>query len=331
MYASHYGLTKPPFDTTPDPGVVFMSEAHKEALSVLRYGVIERKQYLLLTGDVGTGKTTLLNMLINSLNDRVHHCLISNPSLSVSDFYRTLANGLDLPPPGQSKAQFLVDFGVFLRQCRRQNKRLLLFIDEAHVLSVRLLEEIRLLSNQAMQNQGVLSIFLVGQPELNQRLGHQRLLPLRQRIGMRFHLKAFDQDETISYINFRLRRAGATHTGLFTAQALTMIHKASRGVPRLINTLCDQALLTGFAENKAVIDTATIRDCVRELHIPGESTLLPLPKKQILPMWLRNRSAASLWAGLAALILALVGVVLWHDIFSRFSALTQHIRNITGL
>jgi general secretion pathway protein A len=293
MYTDYYGLSKNPFDLTPDPGVVFMSDSHKEALAILHYGVVERKGFLLLTGGVGTGKTTLLHLLIRSLGEKVHYCLISNPSLAINDLYYILAHDFSLSPYTNRKAKFLQEFTAFLEECRQRKERVLLIIDEAHVLSVKLLEEVRLLSNQGGQHSGILSIFLVGQPELNRHLGDARLLPLRQRIAIRFHLDPFDRDATASYINFRLRLAGAQRFDFFTAKAIDLIHEASLGVPRLINILCDQTLLTGFAESHPSIDAAMVRDCVRELHIPGEAGLLPLSRIQALmqrlSVWSRSK------------------------------------------
>lgn len=276
MYEKFYGLTSKAFDLIPDPEKVYMSEAHEEALAILRYGVIDRKGFLLLTGGVGTGKTTLLQLLVKSLDSKVHLCLIANPTLSLHEFYYYLAAKYGLREFEGNKAKFLLDFADFLKQCRENKERVLLIIDEAHVLPVELLEEIRLLSNQEYQDFGVMSVFLVGQPELNERLAHERLLPLRQRIGIRFHLQPFSEEETKRYILFRLGKAGVQRGDLFTDEAVSLIHTEGHGVPRLINVVCDQSLLTGFADGKTEIDATIVRDCVRDMHIPGEQTSLPL-------------------------------------------------------
>ena len=281
MYTKYYGLDRKPFDLTPDPRVVFMSEIHQEALAILRYGVISRKGFLLLTGDVGTGKTTLLQLLVKSIEATIHICLIVNPSLSADDFYYFLSSSYGLPKYDGNRAKFFLNFAEFLRQCQKKNERVLLIVDEAHVVSVDLLEEIRLLSNQDGEEIGVMSIFLVGQPELNDRLAHERLLPLRQRIAIRFHLQPFSNQETRNYILFRLRKAGARRLDLFSAEAVDLIHLESGGTPRLINILCDHALLSGFAESKPRITVDIARDCVEEFHIPGEKRLaLPEHKKK---------------------------------------------------
>lgn len=276
MYESFYGLTSKAFDLIPDPDKVYMSEAHEEALAVLRYGVIDRKGFLLLTGDVGTGKTTLLQLLAKSLDSKVHLCLISNPTLSLSDFYYYLAAKYGLREYEGNKAKFLLDFAEFLKRCRENQERVLLIIDEAHVLPVDLLEEIRLLSNQEYQEFGVMSVFLVGQPELNDRLADDRLLPLRQRIGIRFHLQPFTEAETKRYILFRLSKAGVQRGDLFADEAVRLIHQEGHGVPRLINVICDQSMLVGYAEEKTAIDAATVRECLKDMRIPGQQAA-PLP------------------------------------------------------
>lgn len=275
MYNSFYGFSRQPFNLSPDPERVFMSETHKEGLAILQYGVVAKKGFLVLTGAVGTGKTTLLQSLTKNLEGNVQCCLLNNPTLSRDEFLSYLAHKYDLPWEG-SKTLFLLAFSEFLKQCSERKERVLLIVDEAHVMPVDLLEEIRLLSNQDMTGGDIFSIFLVGQPELNDHLSAERLLPLRQRIGIRFHLDHFTPEATEQYIAFRLRSAGAKHLNLFTENALELIHTVSHGTPRLINIVCDHALLTGFAENKQVIDTAVIQECVDELHFPGESSPLPI-------------------------------------------------------
>jgi general secretion pathway protein A len=252
-----------------------MSDSHQEALAVLRYGVVGKKGYLVLTGEVGTGKTTLLETLLQSLDENIHLCLVSNPTLTRDEFFSLLARQFGLPWD-HNKAFFLLDFAEFLKECHAKGERVLLIIDEAHALNIELLEEIRLLSNQDAGRQDILSIFLVGQPELNEVMGSERLLPLRQRIGIRFHLKRFNREETHQYILFRLRKAGARHLNIFTEDAIALIYQVSMGTPRLINIVCDHALLTGFAKGKPVIDKEIIRECVKELQFPGEESPLPL-------------------------------------------------------
>ena len=275
MYTHYYGFSSPPFDLAPDPDVVYMSEAHQEALAVLRYGVVGKKGFLVLTGDVGTGKTTLLQALLHSLEEEMHLCLINNPTLSRDEFFSLLARSFDLVWEG-NKAYFLIEFAEFLKKARYDGQRVLLIVDEAHALNADLLEEIRLLSNQDVAGQDVLSIFLVGQPELNQLMSSERLLPLRQRVGIRYHLKRFSREETNQYILYRLRRAGTNHFNIFSEEAVTLIYQVSKGTPRLINIVCDHALLTGFSQGKPVVTAGMIRECVQELQFPGEGNPLPV-------------------------------------------------------
>ena len=282
MYKQYYGLLRNPFELAPDSEVLFLSETHKEGLATLRYGILSNKGFLLLTGGVGTGKTTLINVLVKSLKPAVKVCVLSNPILASTEFLYFIASKLGMPD-FKNKVKFLQDFSELLAKCVKNKEKILLIIDEAHVLPVKLLEEIRLLSNLAGDGRNVLSIFLVGQPELLDRLAHERLLPLRQRIGIRFHLVAFSLEDTVQYILFRLNRAGARNTGFFSEEAVKMIHQTTHGNPRLINTLCDHALLSGFSQEQLNIDDTTISECVRELHLPGDTTtfdLLPLTQSK---------------------------------------------------
>jgi general secretion pathway protein A len=291
MYKEYYGLSSAPFDLTPNPDLVYMSETHQEAMAILRYGVVGKKGFLVLTGDVGTGKTTLLQALVQSLDMEVHLCLINNPTLTRDEFFSFVARSYELSWE-QNKAFFLIEFAEFLQKCRQNNERVLLIIDEAHAMDEDLLEEIRLLSNQDKMGQDVLSIFLVGQPELNPLMGSERLLALRQRVGIRFHLEPFSLEETRQYILYRLRQSGARHLNIFADDAVSMIYQVSKGTPRLINIICDHALLTGFSQSDPVIKAPIIKECIRELQFPGEDTPLPLPttlkKRAYRPVQLRQ-------------------------------------------
>jgi general secretion pathway protein A len=313
MYKAYYGLSEKPFQLTPDSKVVFRSEAHQEALAILKYGVLSKKGFLVLTANVGLGKTTLLEALVDSLGDDVKLCLLNNPILYRDEFFSYLADKLDLPWDG-NKASFLIAFEEMLKDCYKQGVRVLLVIDEAHVLPIDLLEEIRLLSNLDVKGQDVLSIFLVGQPELNELMSDDRLLPLRQRIGIRFHLNPFDLAETKQYILFRLRHAGAKHLHIFSDDAINQIHQVSKGTPRLINIVCDHALLTGFAENKPVITGEIVQECIEELHFPGEETPLPLAKADKGVLGGRGRSLL-----VAAIVIVIIAALLLFETVPELS------------
>lgn len=267
MYTDYYGFSHKPFELTPDPDLIFMSETHQEAISVLRYGVLNRKGFLQLTGNVGTGKSTLLQSLIQSLEHNVHLCYFPNPNFTVEEFYYYLGAKFGLEEFDGNKAKFIISLGSFLQKCQANNEHALLIVDEAQILSLEVLEEIRLISNQeAHDTFGVLSIFFVGQPEFNVLLNHQKLLPLRNRIGISFHITPLTLADTTAYIQFRLRKAGRT-SALFSKHAFKAIHQATGGIPRTINILCDNALLEGFAEQRGIIDETIIRDCSRELRL----------------------------------------------------------------
>jgi general secretion pathway protein A len=334
MYRSFYKLRRKPFALTPDPKMVYMSEAHQEALAVLRYGVVGKKGFLVLTGDVGTGKTTLLQTLILSLEEEIHLCMINNPVLKRDEFFSMLARSYDLVWEG-NKAYFLIEFGEFLKKAYHDGERVLLIIDEAHALSVDLLEEIRLLSNQVVVGQDVLSIFLVGQPELNPLMGSERLLSLRQRVGIRFHLKPFSLEETKQYILYRLRRAGANNFNIFSEDAVAQIYQVSKGTPRLINIVCDHALLSGFSKSKAKINGQIIKECVRDLQFPGEKNQLPVAPE------LQDVRRIPLAVKISVIVLLLFGLLLLFELlpaarpYSLLGAVLpdtwlQHINKLSG-
>ncbi len=271
MYSKFYGLSHNPFELSPNPDLIFLSETHQEALSVLFYGVYNRKGFLQISGNVGTGKSTLVQALIRKLGNNVLICHIPNPNFTVSEFYYYISAKFGLDEFDGNKAKFILNLAEFLKNCREKDKFALLIIDEAQVLSLELLEEIRLLSNQEYTEFGVLSIFFVGQPELNVLLKHKKMEPLRNRIGIRFNLEPLTLDETDAYIQFRLRKAGRTLL-LFSQKAVQKIYEASGGIPRSINILCDNALVAGYAEQRGVIDEKIISGCVKELEQPDISS-----------------------------------------------------------
>ncbi len=271
MYRKFYGLTKKPFDLAPVGGLVYLSEAHQEGLAILRYGVIADKGFLLLTGGVGAGKTTVLNTLLEMVKSKVRVCVLNNPKLSRHEFFHYIGKKLGIPYKG-NKGQFILQFTKLLDRYAREGGKVLLIIDEAQVFPIDLLEEIRLLSNHS-NAKNVLSIFLIGQPELQDTLAHPRLLPLRQRIGIRYHIEPLAEKDTEHYISYRLSTAGAANASIFDAKAISAIHEASKGNPRLINIICDHALITGFSRDLTKIDRSIILDCLEEIRLKGEETL----------------------------------------------------------
>jgi general secretion pathway protein A len=271
MYRKFYGLSKRPFELTPVGDLIYLSETHREAIATLRYGVISDKGFLLLTGGVGTGKTTVLNNLLNMLKDKVRLCVLNNPTLDKNEFLHYLGGKLGISYTG-NKGEFILQFSNILDTCDRMKEKVLLIIDEAQVFPVALLEEIRLLSNLA-GDRNVFSIFLIGQPELQEKLAHPDLLPLRQRIGIQYHLAPLLKDDTAQYVSYRLNRAGADNPALFTPQAIDCIHDASRGNPRLINVICDHALIHGFSQDMPLIDRDVVLNCLKDIRLQGEERL----------------------------------------------------------
>lgn len=267
MYLSHYQLTCKPFQISSDPAFLWLGEEHKEALAVLKYGILDNKGFLLLTGDVGTGKTTLINALVNSLGSDVIVATVPDPDLSILDFFNYIAGAFGSDKRFQSKGEFLQYFYSFLDAAYRNGKKVLLIIDEAQRINHKLLEEIRVLSNIEKQSTKLLNIFFVGQDEFNYFLCEIRNRALRQRITINYHVDALDEKEIHYYIEHRLKVAG-TEKKIFSMDAVQEIMTYSGGFPRTINIICDHALLTGYVKGIQKIDRQIIRECAGELHIP---------------------------------------------------------------
>lgn len=302
MYRNHFGLLRKPFELTPDSNILFLGETHKEALSVLKHGVVSDKGFLLFTGGVGTGKTTLINVLSKTLKIPGYLCVISNPTLEIDDFFSYFAAQLGLLFDG-NKAKFLFLFTKLLEECKKNSRKVLLIIDEAHALPTDLLEEMRLLVNMAEEVKNVLSIFLVGQPELLTRLREKQLEPLCQRIAVRHHLDQLSQEDSWQYVFFRLSRSGAKNKNLFTEKALHLIYAATGGNPRQINILCDNALLAAFSRDKIAVDDMIIRECAAQLYIPGDRSAYYLPPEtSFWRPWI-------IWGVVGVLLLEGAGVV----------------------
>ena len=266
MYLSHFRLTQKPFQISSDPAFLWMSEKHKEALAILKYGIIDNRGFLLLTGDVGTGKTTLINTLINSLEKDTIVATIPDPGLGKLDFYNYLANEFNFNKDFETKASFLVHFRHFLNDAYDQGKKILLVIDEAQRLDNDLLEEIRLLSNIEKQQTKLLNIFFIGQNDFNNRLLKLENRAIRQRITLNYHIDPLTENEIGKYIVHRLSVAGAKQP-IFERSAIKHIFYYTKGFPRLINILCDHALLTAFVREKQKIGAEIIKECVKELRI----------------------------------------------------------------
>lgn len=298
MYHDHYGLVSGPFEMTPDPAFLYLGEVHREGLATLEYGVRARKGFVLLTGEVGTGKTTLLHALLSQLDRETLSAFIFNPRLETLDFFRVLFDEYGIQKECQSKAEYLLALNHFLIERLEQDLSTLLIIDEAQNLSPELLEEVRLLSNLETPRSKLIQIMLVGQPELGDMLTRPELRQLRQRISLRHELRPFEAAETGAYIEERLRLAGYTGKTIFKKPALRAIHELSNGVPRIVNALCDGALLLGFARDQQTVGADVIREVARDLALPirgaaPEPESQPKRKKGLRGLFKRNRRGKS--------------------------------------
>ncbi|EMS79481.1 AAA family ATPase [Desulfotignum phosphitoxidans] len=268
MYKSFYGLGTSPFQISTDPTFLWLGEKHREAIAMLKYGiqVDDHTGMVLLTGDTGTGKTTLINALFKSLDRTVIRAAIKNPSMSGIDFFNYIAASFGNNTLFVTKSRFLLGFEQFLNNAAAKKRKVLLVIDEAQVLTDALLNEIRLLGNFEKDGQSLIHIFLVGQQELREHLTRPANKALTQRITLNYHIEPLIPEETREYIQYRLQVAG-TSKPLFSSEAIQRVHRFSRGLPRQINILCDHALLTGYVKNLEQISGQVIDECAGELSI----------------------------------------------------------------
>lgn len=270
MYSAYFGLTENPFSLTPDPRFLFMSQRHREALAHLMYGMGERGGFVLLTGEVGTGKTTLCRSLLEQVPDGVEVALVLNPKQTALELVASLCDELNVSyPPATESLKVLIDLlNLHLLEIHAKGRRTVLIIDEAQNLSTDVLEQVRLLTNLETTTQKLLQILLIGQPELQTRMARPELRQLGQRITARYHLPPLLLNETAAYIQHRLEVAGCKRH-LFTKGTLPLVHRLSGGVPRLINTICDRALLGAYAKQRDRVNRRLVRKAASEVMGPG--------------------------------------------------------------
>ena len=249
MYLEFYGLAEGPFGLTPDPKYLFLSVGHKEALAHIHYGIEERRGFVLILGEVGTGKTTLIRHVLKRFGPDVKSVFLFNSSLGFEELLQAVLRDLEVPSPSHRRVDLIDALNEFLLQESQEGRRVVLIIDEAQNLSASVLEEIRMLSNLETARSKLLQIVLVGQPELGERLGQVSLRQLRQRIGLVAELKPLSRKDSVLYVKHRLKVAGAREN-IFTPLALRSVYRTSNGIPRLINVLCDKSLVLGYASNK---------------------------------------------------------------------------------
>ena len=266
MYLEYYGLKEPPFNITPNPRFLFFSAKHREAFNHLLYGIRERKGFVQLTGEVGAGKTTLCRALLEQLGPAFSTALIINPVMTADQLMKAIGMELNLQVQGMDRLETVAEINHFLLQQMAQNKDTVVIIDEAQDLTWDLLEQVRLLSNLETDERKLLQIVLMGQPELRDRLNDHSLRQLRQRITVRYHLNPLRRNEIGQYIQHRLQVSGANGAPYFTGGALWRIYNYSKGIPRLINAICDKCLLAGYVGQRKKIDFATVGRAQRELE-----------------------------------------------------------------
>lgn len=288
MYLSYYNLKRKPFQVSTDPKFLWLGQKHKDALATMTYGILYNYGYILITGDVGTGKTTLVNALIEDLGDEVVLAKINDPGLEALDFFNLILSTFKIVGRYTTKGTFLTAFNKFLQSCCANGKKVVLIIDEAQRLSPELLEDIRHLSNIEKE---ILNIVFVGQDEFNDRLLDERNRALRQRIGINYHIDPLTEEETKEYIAHRLEMAGSRGRK-FTVHAIREIFLFSGGIPRLINIVCDRALLSGYVKQQKLLGADIIRECGEELRLPGEG--IPVLGDEIEPHALATEEEVSL-------------------------------------
>jgi general secretion pathway protein A len=265
MYESFYGLNAKPFQLTPDPSFFFASKWHKRALSYLEYGLAQAEGFIVITGGIGTGKTTIANSLLEEIQDDIFAAQIVTPKLSPDELVKMVASKFDINVAGKTKADILKDLETFLFQLNQQGKRALLLVDEAQNLPLETIEELRMLSNFQSKGKPLLQSFLLGQEELQPILRAPNMEQFRQRIVASCHLSPLTDTDVKNYIEFRLYHAGWRGAALFTEGAYQKIFEFTQGVPRKINTLTDRILLYGFLEELRELDEAAVEAVVDEV------------------------------------------------------------------
>ena len=274
MYKKFYNLTRNPFEVSPDPYFFYPTSRHNEALALLNYGVLRRKGFVVVTGEVGTGKTLLVRCLLDSLTlHKVAFGYIYNPILSVQNFLEQVLTDLGLPAAARSKSEALSRLNSYLMKRSQENLTTALVVDEAQLLSHELLEEIRLLTNLETTSHKLLQIVLAGQPELDRKIDSHQLRQLKQRVGLRCSLLPLELKEVEGYIHRRLELAGAKgrEKTIFSNEAIIEIYLLSKGIPRLINTLCENSLMIGFGQQLSEITRDIVQEVASDFRL-DEST-----------------------------------------------------------
>lgn len=283
IYSSYFGLTEAPFNITPDPSFLYLSESHREGLAQLTYGINARRGFIVLTGEVGTGKTTLIQTLLHQLGEGTQTALIFSAISNPLDLLRYVCEEFKLVEAmGEAKDvhDHIYLLNEFLLQKYRDGENAVLIIDEAQNLSAEVLESVRLLSNFETTKEKLLQILLVGQPELNERLNTPQLRQLKQRVTLRHHLRPLSLPECQEYIANRLKHAGG-NSGIFTSRATEAVHQFAGGLPRLINVICDNAMINAYALDKKEIGPAFVQEVAEDLSLSGTANRLTASRREV--------------------------------------------------
>ncbi len=273
MYKQFFGLAANPFNVNPDPRYLFLTKHTEEALACLQYGIQSRKGFVLLTGEVGTGKTTLINKLLTWLrSQRVATAFIFNSRMDVREFLDYMMSDFQIPCESREKSQIVLQFNNWLLERYRAGETAVLIIDEAQNLSDDVLEEIRLMTNLETFTEKLLQIVLVGQPELEQKLKQPHLRQLRQRLTLRAKTHPLTLDETKNYVTQRLRIAGAGQNEIFNSAAIEAVHHHSNGIPRVVNLICDHCLINAFVDERKVITPDAVEIVARDFELNGNGS-----------------------------------------------------------
>jgi general secretion pathway protein A len=269
MYLDYYGLKELPFNITPDPRFLFYSVQHREAFDHLLYGIEQRKGFIELTGEVGSGKTTLCRAVLSNLSSKVKTALVLNPSVSGTQLLRAILNDFGIPVKKGDRLSYIEQLNSFLLEQTREGNNVAVMIDEAQDLAPSVMEQVRLLSNLETDQHKLMQIVLAGQPELRERLARPELRQLRQRIMVRCNLRPLTEEETGQYISHRLRVAGANGSVGFEPVAVRRVHEHAKGTPRVVNAVCDRAMIAGYVAQKKRVGVSEVDRALKDMESMG--------------------------------------------------------------
>ena len=276
MYEAFYGLKEKAFNLNPDPEYFYMSREHEDAYRHFEYAISESKGFAVITGEVGSGKTTLINYLLYKLELDIHIGLITNTNIPASQFLKAICREFEIDVDVREKVDIMEIFQDFLLERFAQNERVLLIIDEAQNISIEAMEEIRMLSNLEAEKSHLIQIILIGQPELKYKLQRNDLKQFAQRVSTHYHINGLNKDEVNNYIRHRLKVGEAENLDIFKEDAIELIYQHSRGIPRIINVICDTALVYGYADGVQIIDKSLIETVIKEREESGIFSKLDL-------------------------------------------------------